>query len=72
MLPPRAGYFSTLLLLAALPGKNSRLRRSDSFPGGCSATEAVVPQKIPNTCFREMIFTLLNGFAIINNRRDKI
>jgi hypothetical protein len=44
-IPGAQDLFSTLLLLAALPGKNSRLRCSDSFPGGRSAAGAGGPEK---------------------------
>jgi hypothetical protein len=37
--------FPTLRILASLPGKNSRLRRSDSFPGWRSAAVAGCPEK---------------------------
>jgi hypothetical protein len=43
--------FPTLLILASLPGKNSRLRRSDSFPGGRFVAAAGDPEKISNVPF---------------------
>jgi hypothetical protein len=46
---------------APLPGKNSRLRRSDSFPGGRFAHGGMVPGKISNAPFCEDTLSCLQG-----------
>jgi hypothetical protein len=64
MIPPRAGHFSTLHLLASLQRQNSRLRRSNSClcgrsaaGAGCKGTDfKSVPKS--HARFRDTIFKL--------------
>jgi hypothetical protein len=60
VIPPRAGYFSTLRLLASLQRRNSRfaLKQSSLRALRCGGR---VPRKISNARFRDPIFKLCKG-----------
>ena len=62
IIPPHAGYFSTLRFLAALPGKNSRfaLKQFSRRSLRCGGRG---PRKISNACIRDMIFKVQKGFV---------
>jgi hypothetical protein len=49
-----ADLFSTMHILAALPGK-TRASRSDNFPGGRLSCGGMVPEKISNAPFPKTI-----------------
>jgi hypothetical protein len=62
VIPPRAGYFSTLRLLASLQRRNSRFALKQSSLRALRYGGRA-PRKISNARFRDPIFKLRKGLT---------